>query len=445
MAGDGAAAAQQCPAYSDGAINYVVNSCFAHHAAACNYWRQRCATFDRFNCDACLADIVQAGQDALAIGAALLTESCQYAGSVPLNGMANSCPDMSTCQVAVINCVNAYGYICLNCLNGSATPSQAATCVDLAHEYAYDARCQSCSGSVTTINFVVFATAVVGGVSALVCLAVTTTIVAHSRDRVSMRDRIVVGLMMANAVYSTANAIPLNLLRTDTINCGRVALSFDTIRIGRALWFCGKYGLVSFELFILGASIRALKRGLSVVPPRSEAAMHAACCTVAVVAFLVFYAQCLRINADGYNNNTENEVYTNAFSHGNLDDDLDDQEPSVAASSAFQTARASYDNLVRELLVAWDALVRTKPHHHFAFANSDVICKHCKDFAAYALSSCSSTDATHVAKKTHVANKSDTCERFVPCVTVVLFQLHLHACTQCSLLPFVFTNTHDPR
>ena len=259
--------------------------------------------------------------------------------------------------MAVINCVNAYGNICLTCLTGSVAPSQRKTCADLAEEYSYEARCQPCSGSVHTINSVVFATAVVGGASAMLCLAVIVTIVAHSRDRVSMRDRIVVGLMMANAVYSTANAIPLNALHTDVVNCGRVAVSFDVIRFGRAWWFCGKYGLVCFELFILGASIRALNLGLSVVPAGAEAVMHATCCTVAVLAFVVFYILCEHINAGGYNLETEKEVYTNAYYHGNFNDDHDDEEPSVAASSSYQTARASYDNLVREMLVAWDVLV----------------------------------------------------------------------------------------
>jgi len=77
---------------------------------------------------------------------------------------------------------------------------------------------------VHTINLVVLATATVGGVSAAVCIAVAATIVAHGRDRVSMRDRIVVGLMMINAVYSTANAIPLNALRTGVLDCGRLAM-----------------------------------------------------------------------------------------------------------------------------------------------------------------------------------------------------------------------------
>jgi hypothetical protein len=94
--------------------------------------------------------------------------------------------------------------------------------------------CAPCPASVHNINSIVVATAIVGGASAVACLAVAATIVAHERDRVSMRDRIVVGLMMANAVYSTANTIPLNELRTGVVNCGRMALSFEAIRFGRA-------------------------------------------------------------------------------------------------------------------------------------------------------------------------------------------------------------------
>ena len=46
--------------------------------------------------------------------------------------------------------------------------------------------------------------------------------------------------MLANAVYSSSNAIPLNALRASIADCGRLAMSFDAIRFGRAWWFCGK-------------------------------------------------------------------------------------------------------------------------------------------------------------------------------------------------------------
>jgi serine/threonine protein kinase len=85
--------------------------------------------------------------------------------------------------------------------------------------------------------------------------------------------------------------------------------------------------------------------------------MHAACCTVAAIAFAVFYTLCASINTDGYNTATENEVYTNSWSHANFNDDIDDIVPSVVATSKFQSARDEYDNLVSDMLVAWDVLV----------------------------------------------------------------------------------------
>ena len=194
----------------------------------------------------------------------------------------------------------------------------------------------------------------VGGISVVVCLFVITTMVAHGHDRISMRNRIVLGLMMTNTVYSSANIIPINELRTGVLDCGRLVLSFDKIRFGRALWFCGKYGLVSFELFILGASIRALLYCVTAVPRRVAAAMYTICCIVALSAFVVFYALCSKINADGYNSDTENEAYTNVYDHASTNDDLDDDQPSVAASVEFQSAREKYDELMRNMLLAWD-------------------------------------------------------------------------------------------
>jgi serine/threonine protein kinase len=158
-------------------------------------------------------------------------------------------------------------------------------------------------------------------------------------------------------MYSTANAIPLNALRTGLTSCGRLVLSFDAIRFGRAWWLFGKYGLVSFELLIVGASIRALMKGASAVPPRAEAAMHASCVAVAVVACAVFYTLCARINTDEYNSATEAVALGNGYNHAASTDDIDDDEPSVEATKLFQSGRNAYDNLVRDMLIAWDALV----------------------------------------------------------------------------------------
>jgi hypothetical protein len=361
--GDGEGAARQCPVStrpSAVAVNNVVNFCTDNNAAACDFWHQRCA--DDVNCSACLADMQGNVDSTREIAADWSTAACRRTlqDSVAvsyLNAMTSGCPDISACRLAISNCIIYNGDVCISCLNGSAPPDKLTTsCSQLLQQFSYDTACQPCPAAVHTINAVVIATAAVGGTSAAACIAVVATIVAHGRDRVSMRDRIVVGLMMANAVYSTANTIPLNGLSTDVLDCGRMVMSFDAIRFGQAWWFCGKYGLVAFEVFILGASIRALCRGVSVMPPCVEAAIHGACCAMALLAFAVFYTMCAKINADGYNTMTESEEYTNSYNHVSPNDDLDDNEPSIAASVHFKRGRDDYDKLVRDMLIAWSVL-----------------------------------------------------------------------------------------
>jgi serine/threonine protein kinase len=51
-------------------------------------------------------------------------------------------------------------------------------------------------------------------------------------------------------------------------------------------------------------------------------------------------------------------VFTpNSFNHASANDDFDDDSPSTPASLVFQNGRDEYDNLVRNMLVAWDAVV----------------------------------------------------------------------------------------
>jgi hypothetical protein len=311
---DGSKAARQCAGTTSSALalDAVVGNCVDKDAVACDYFLQRCA--DNSDCSACLAGM---GNDnnARANAEGMSTPPCQRAlqdGNAIqyLSAISSSCSGVSRCRNVVVACFLEFGEVCTPCVDGTASVAdQASNCTLLSEQYAFDSACQPCSASVHTTNVIVCATATVGAASAVACLAVVTTLVAHGRDR-AMRDRIVIGLIVVNTMYSTANVIPIHALRTDELDCGRMAMSFDTIRFGRAWWFCGKYGLVSFELFILGASIRALLRGLSAVSVCAETVMHVACCAVAGLAFAVFYVLCSRINADGYNESVENEVYT---------------------------------------------------------------------------------------------------------------------------------------
>ena len=354
-AGDGAGAARQCSGTSRAGlrVDYIVANCMSHEPVECDFWFQRCV--DNAHCGACLSSIGN-GNNAKVIATDLSSPACQ---KVLLDSTAlhyftahTRCPGISACQGAVTDFFSNYADICLGCFNGSAPPGMTADCQQISVMVDLDIACEPCPASVHTINFVVFATATVGAASAAVCIAVAMTVLANGRDRVSMRDRIVVGLMVANAVYSTANVIPLNALRISVMDCGRLAMSFDAIRFGRAWWVCGKYGLVSFELFILGASIRALHHGTRAVPTvRVEVAMQVACCVVAALAFVVFYTLCAQINEAGYNADVEEESYLDAFNHASVNDDLDDDSPSASASSRFQRTRDDFDNLVRVMLV----------------------------------------------------------------------------------------------
>lgn len=117
------------------------------------------------------------------------------------------------------------------------------------------------------------------------------------------------------AVYSMANVIPISLLHTGLSDCGELALSFTAIRVGRSLWFSGKYSLVSFEIFVLSASIWTLYYGTRQIPKTAEVCLHLLCIFAGVGSFIGFYFRTIEISLDGYNARTQSEAETNAFSH----------------------------------------------------------------------------------------------------------------------------------
>jgi hypothetical protein len=296
-AGDGAKSARQCPGSTGQAARFLdnaVNPCSNSNADVCSFWHQRCA--DNINCSACLAGMGN-GNNALANAADWSTPACRRALQDSfavhyLVSIAAGCPGVSACRKDVTGCViKDHGDgMCTACLDGSASPSNATFCAKILSQYSFDTVCQPCPASVHTINLVVLATASVGGTSAAACLVVATTIVAHGRDRVSMRDRIVVGLMMANAVFSMANTIPLNALRTGVVDCGRLVMSFDAILIGRSWWFCGKcVSLLGLPFMYRGRGCEHLLCGtqLSDAARCTSANETPVCCQLHLHAFVV--------------------------------------------------------------------------------------------------------------------------------------------------------------
>lgn len=333
--GDGAKAALLCGTgvVATLVVN-VVNSCTNGAEVVCAFSQQRCTNYP--DCRECRTAIDNF-QSVSSIVRGATSAACQSSRGQILE-LAESCSPtpIPECEVAATTCaVTSPSSICSRCLQGTATPAERPQCAVVLSSIS--GFCASCPSSVHTVNAIVLATSIVGGVSVVVCLMVVVAIIAHGHDRVSMRDRIIVGMMIANAVYSSANAIPLNRLGTHGANCGYLALGFDAIRFGRAWYFGGKYMLVCFELLILGASLWALVRGGQAVRTGFEVVLHSGCVLGGVFAFVGFYVRCAEINQnDGFNTATQIQGETNTFNHINRDDDLDDDAPGVLASAHFR-------------------------------------------------------------------------------------------------------------
>lgn len=151
----------------------------------------------------------------------------------------------------------------------------------------------------------------------------------------------------------------MHLLSTSVPLCGELVLSTDTIRAGRALWFAGKYALVGFELYILGVSVAALRRGGRSTSRILETVLHLCCWGLGAAAFAVFWMLCDRINRAGYNSATQEEAASGAISHIGANDDLDDDGWPVVSKAMrdFSSARNSYDDLLRWMLLVWDGFL----------------------------------------------------------------------------------------
>eukprot|EP00041_Stephanoeca_diplocostata_P015246 m.290021 g.290021 ORF g.290021 m.290021 type:complete len:433 (-) comp19974_c2_seq8:1565-2863(-) len=134
------------------------------------------------------------------------------------------------------------------------------------------------------------ATSVFGGISLILCLLILVVIVSYRKTGVSLRDRILAGLFVANAIYSFGNLVPV-----EYDACTRYGSLPGLNRLGtfsghRALWFAGKYMIVSYEMFIMGASVVAFRVGVSSWSVWKEVAAHCTCVGTGLVSFIVFMA-----------------------------------------------------------------------------------------------------------------------------------------------------------
>ena len=110
----------------------------------------------------------------------------------------------------------------------------------------------------------------------------------HNYTRRSLRDRILMGMFAVNVMYSVGLVIPTGLVYTSSdARCGtKVITSGTTIAAALGLFMGGKYAMVLYEVFIVGASLISLKTGRTELPRRVEITAHATCIAVGLGMFV---------------------------------------------------------------------------------------------------------------------------------------------------------------
>ena len=151
-----------------------------------------------------------------------------------------------------------------------------------------------CQEAVAIGDRVVWATVFFGWVSIFAVLAVLLVIYGYNKDRRSHRDRILVGMFVGNLLFSIANAMPYQVFGSaDNASCDDPTYGIGYLCAGTLLWLGGKYVMVSYEIFIVAASIVSLKTGSITMPWRHELPAHVACAAVGAIVLVYFDAECV--------------------------------------------------------------------------------------------------------------------------------------------------------
>ena len=320
------------------------------------------------------------GGTAFNVTSAWLSSMCLEAvngtsGSKRLYGLLlNTCADFlwpgDRCVKTVVQCIhNSQG--CAECIaGGTMSDRHSSTCKQITGPYQIEptngttvmgVSCAGCpvSASYNAHNIFVVATAALGGASFVLCTWVAIVIIATGRSRVSLRDRIVVGLMIANAMFSVGSALPVNLWGMNTQCDVFPVLSFSLKSVARAFWFAGKFAGVGFELLIIGASIRSLSTGRP-LEWWIEATLHGMCVCMGIVAGVIFAVKSLKTNNGGYNSVSFHAGYFGGYSlsYVSVSDDFDDDSaPAATAKLRFYSERNTYEELVQSMLQIWNGLL----------------------------------------------------------------------------------------
>ena len=128
----------------------------------------------------------------------------------------------------------------------------------------------------------------------------------HNYTRRSLRDRILMGMFAVNVVYSIGLVVPIDLKHTSNdALCGTLVVSPTTFAAGTGLFIGGKYAMVLYELFIVGASLLSLKTGRTELPRWVEIIAHATCVAVGVGLFVGWTAHWTPLVAERANDSRE--------------------------------------------------------------------------------------------------------------------------------------------
>lgn len=128
-------------------------------------------------------------------------------------------------------------------------------------------------------------TSLFGSVSIVACFCVVIIIIAYQKERISMRERIILGLMIANIMYSAANTVPISFGNPHTCIYG---VTQQERMWTRGVWLFGKYWIVSYEIVIMLASLTALTKGVTSFSAFMEASAHGVCFFTGAIAFAVW-------------------------------------------------------------------------------------------------------------------------------------------------------------
>eukprot|EP00041_Stephanoeca_diplocostata_P029045 m.847356 g.847356 ORF g.847356 m.847356 type:complete len:427 (+) comp23484_c0_seq1:277-1557(+) len=192
------------------------------------------------------------------------------------------------------------------------------------------------------------ATSVFGGVSLIICLCVGGIIFAYKKDKVSLRERIILGLMVVNFMYSIANLIPSQYYTSDC----KLLLSHEKDVWIRGVWIWAKYAMVFYEIMIVKSSVLALQSGQVTLKWTTEVACHVACFLLGAIPFVVWCAKLVPqahlldlINAQ--------KDHCEGLSHGNETVTFQCLNTTAIHSELQHVSGSEYDDLLTLLMRLW--------------------------------------------------------------------------------------------